>query len=144
MTTASNPSGSGSPVSISTNAPVSRSSGVVSLAPAVSAARTAIPSIAAESNGGEERRAQIAAAVTRPTQLSTGTVTASRRGGQPAAAQHSRHADCALAAGTSWRKGLVPLAIREDLDGLARGQAIGVLGHDHVAVGRGEDRQQRR
>jgi hypothetical protein len=49
MTTASKPSGSGSPVSTVAKSPGASSSGVVGLAPTVVAARTAIPSIAAAS-----------------------------------------------------------------------------------------------
>ncbi len=118
MTTASNPSGIGSPVSSTTNASASSSTGVVSLAPTVSDARTAIPSIAAESNGGEERTAQIGSAVTRPIARSSASPTVSSRAGQPVAAQHARHADCALPSGTSRRNGVVRLAIREHLDWL--------------------------
>ncbi len=67
MTTASKPSGSGSPVSTTTYAAGSRKTGAVSLAPTVSAARTAMPSIAAASKDGEERVAHTGSAVTRPT-----------------------------------------------------------------------------
>src|SRR3954467_3158308 len=66
MTTASRPSGSGSPVSTTTNAPLSRKTGVLSLAPTVSAARSAMPSIAEASNDGEDRCAPTGAAGTRP------------------------------------------------------------------------------
>ena len=52
---------------------------MLSLAPSVSAARTAIPSIAAVSNGGEERAAQIGSAVTRPTASSSATTIAGTR-----------------------------------------------------------------
>ena len=53
-------------MSTTANEPGSSRSGLLSLAPTVSAARTAIPSIAAQSNGGDERSAQIGSAVTRP------------------------------------------------------------------------------
>ena len=95
----------GSPVSTISNDPDSRWTGVVSLAPIVSAARTAIPSIAAASKGGEEVRAQTGSAVTRPTAWSSGSRTMSTRSGQPAAAQASSHAASASAAGRSWMKG---------------------------------------
>ena len=49
---------------------------MVSLAPTVSAARTAMPSIAAASKGGEEVRAQTGSAVTRPTASSRRSRTA--------------------------------------------------------------------
>ena len=67
MTTASKSSGSGSPVSTTANVPGSRKTGVLSLAPTVSAARTAMPSMADASNEGEDRVAHTGAAVTRPT-----------------------------------------------------------------------------
>jgi hypothetical protein len=75
--------------------------GVVSAAPTVSAARTAIPSMPAASNAGEERRAHTGSAVTRPTASVTGTRTLSTRRGHPAAAHASRHASSACSAGTS-------------------------------------------
>ena len=79
---------------------------MVSAAPTVSAARTAMPSIAAESNAGEDRSAHTGSAVTRPTASPTGSSTASTRGGQPAAAHASRHARRACSAGTSDTNGL--------------------------------------
>ena len=63
---------------------------MVSLARTVSAARTAIPSMPAASNGGEDRTAQTGAAVTSPAASVTGTVTAGSRSGQPAARIASR------------------------------------------------------
>ena len=66
-----------------------------------------MPSIAAESNAGEDRRAHTDSAVTRPTASPTGSTTASTRGGQPAAAHASRHARRACSAGMSDTKGLV-------------------------------------
>jgi hypothetical protein len=99
--------------------------------------------MAAASNGGEERRAQIGLAVTRPIEACTDSVMVSVRCGHPAAARHSRHARNALASGTSRKNGVVRLAIQDNLDGLAGGQAVGILGHDHEAVGGREDRQQR-
>ena len=57
---------------------------MVSLAPRVSAARTAIPSMAAASNGGEERVAHTGPAVTRPAASASGIRTAGSRAGQPA------------------------------------------------------------
>ena len=80
---------------------------VVSLASTVSAARTAIPSIPAASNGGDDRTAQTGAAVTRPAASVTGTVTEGSRAGQPAARIASRHASRACAAGTSLMNGLL-------------------------------------
>ena len=71
MTTASKSPGIGSPVSTTSKAPAARRTGLVSLAPTVSAARTAMPSIAAASNGGEEVCAQTGSAVTRPTASSS-------------------------------------------------------------------------
>jgi hypothetical protein len=59
-------------VSTISYAPDSSRTGVVSLAPTVSAACTAIPSIAAASKGGEEVRAQTGLAVTLPTAWSSG------------------------------------------------------------------------
>ena len=75
-------------MSTTTKSPGAMSSGVLSFAPTVWEALTAIPSIAAESNGGEDRVAQIGSAVTRPMQSPTGTTTVSTRAGQPAASQH--------------------------------------------------------
>ena len=84
MTTASKPSGSGSPVS--THDVVRRGRA----APACSrsrrrsrAARTAMPSIADASNDGDERVAHTGAAVTRPTASCRPRRTASTRAGQP-------------------------------------------------------------
>src|SRR6201996_2218244 len=120
------------------------SSGAVSMAPRVSAARSAIPSIAAESNGGDDRVAQIGAAVTRPTAWSSATVTAGRREGHPLSARQRAHSARARARGTSRRNGVVRSAIAKHLDELSGRQAVGVLGDDDIAVGGGEDRQQRR
>ena len=92
---------------MSTTAKSSSSTGVVSAAPTVSAARTAMPSMAAESNAGDDRRAHTDSAVTRPTASPTGSSTASTRGGQPAAAHASRHARRACSAGMSDTNGLV-------------------------------------
>ena len=64
----------------------------VSLGPTVAAATTAMPSIAAESKAGEDRRAHTASAVTRPTASPTGTRTAGTRSGHPAAAQAAAQA----------------------------------------------------
>ena len=91
---------------MSTTAKSSSSTGVVSAAPTVSAARTAMPSIAAESNAGDDRSAHTDSAVTRPTASPTGSSTASTRGGQPAAAHASRHARRACSAGMSETNGL--------------------------------------
>src|SRR5215210_5446642 len=109
MTTASKPSGSGSPVSSTTYAPGPRCTGVLSDAPTVSAARTAIPSMADASNDGDERVAHTGSAVTRPTASASPSRTVSTRGGQPAAAQAARQAASASAAGTSWMKGVVAI-----------------------------------
>ena len=78
---------------------------MLSLAPTVSAARTAMPSMAEASKDGDERVAQTGSAVTRPTASCSPTRTASTRGGQPAAAHASRQAASAWAAGTSWMNG---------------------------------------
>ena len=67
MTTASKSPGTGSPVSTISKAPAASVTGLVSLAPTVSAACTAMPSMAAASKGGEEVCAQTGSAVTRPT-----------------------------------------------------------------------------
>src|SRR3954464_7851716 len=107
MTTASKPSGSGSPVSTTTYASAASQTGVLSLAPTVSAARTATPSIAEASNDGDERVAHTGAAVTRPTASWSPSRTASTRSGQAAAVHAARQAARASAAGTSWMKGVV-------------------------------------
>src|SRR3954447_4815557 len=109
MTTASKPSGSGSPVSTTSYAPASRYTGVLSLAPTVSAARTAIPSIAEASNDGDDRAAHTGSAVTRPSASASASATTSTRSGQPAASHAARHAARAAAAGTSWMKGVVAI-----------------------------------
>jgi hypothetical protein len=106
MITASYPGGIGSPVSTTANAAPASTIGRVSEAPTVSSARTAIPSMAAESNAGEERAAHTGPAVTLPTASATGRRTASTRAGQPAAARASRQATRASAAGTSEMYGL--------------------------------------
>src|SRR5215210_8869285 len=105
MTTASKSPGTGSPVSTISNEPASSRTGLVSLAPIVSAECTAMPSIAAASNGGDDRVAQMGSAVTRPTAWSSGSRTSSSRSGQPAAAHASSHAASASAAGRSWMNG---------------------------------------
>src|ERR1700740_2500912 len=119
------------------------SSGAVSLAPRVAAARSAIPSIAAESNGGDDRVAQIGAAVTRPTAWSSATVTAGTHGGHPLSLRQRAHSSSARARGTSRRNGVVRSAIAEYLDGLPGRQPVRVLGDDDVAVGSREHRQER-
>jgi hypothetical protein len=91
---------------VSTTAKSVSRTGVVSAAPTVSSARTAIPSIPDESNAGEERRAHTGSAVTRPTASPTGTRTVATLAGQPAAARDSRHAVWAASVGTSDTKGL--------------------------------------
>ena len=58
--------------------------GVLSLAPIVSAARTAMPSIAEASNDGDDRVAHTGSAVTRPTASCRPTRCVSTRAGQPA------------------------------------------------------------
>src|SRR3954466_2418680 len=107
MTTASKPSGSASPVSTTTYALGSRCTGVLSLAPTVSAARTAIPSIAAASKDGDDRAAHTGAAVTRPTAAARSSRTGSTRSGHPAASHAARQVARAAAAGTSWMNGVV-------------------------------------
>src|SRR3954469_25289936 len=107
MTTPSKPSGSGSPVSTTTYAPGSTKTGVLSDAPTVSAARTAMPSIADASNDGDERVAHTGSAVTRPSASASARRTAGRRSGQAAVAQAALQAASASAAGTSWMKGVV-------------------------------------
>ena len=82
---------------------------MLSLAPTVSAARTAMPSIADASNDGDDRVAQTGSAVTRPTASWSPRRTGSTRSGQPAAAQAARQAASASAAGTSWMKGVVAM-----------------------------------
>jgi hypothetical protein len=109
MTTASKPSGSGSPVSMTTYRPGSISTGVLSLAPIVSAARTAMPSIADASNEGDERVAQIGSAVTRPTASWSPIRTAATRLGHPAAAHAELQPASASAAGTSRMNGVVAI-----------------------------------
>src|SRR5580700_4550273 len=142
MTTASQPGGIGSPVSTTSKAPGARYAGVVSLAPSVSAARTAMPSIPAASNGGEDRTAHTGAAVTSPADSVTGTVITGSRSGQPAASRAARQAARACAAGTSVRNGLSGI---QDHVHLAARVEPGSLVRDHdIAVGRGQDRQQRR
>ena len=79
---------------------------MVSLAPRVSAARTAMPSMPAASNGGDERIAHTGPAVTSPAASVTGTRDAGSRAGQPAASRASRQAASARAAGTSRMNGL--------------------------------------
>jgi hypothetical protein len=71
--------------------------GLSSLAPVVAAARTAMPSMAEASKGGDERAAHTLCAVTRPAQLATGTSTASSRFGQAAFAQAEYQASSAWA-----------------------------------------------
>ena len=68
-----------------------------------------MPSIAAASNGGDERAAQTGSASTRPTASSSGIRTASTLAGQPAAAHASSQAASASAAGTSWMNGVARL-----------------------------------
>ncbi len=96
----------GSPVSTTSKEPACSRTGAVSLAPAVSAASTAMPSIAAASKGGEERSAHTGSAVTRPTASSSGRRTTGRRSGHPAAAHARSHASSASAAGMSWMNGV--------------------------------------
>ena len=79
---------------------------MVSLAPRVSAARTAIPSMPAASNGGEDRVAHTGSAVTRPVACASGTRCAGSLAGQPPASRAARQASRARAAGTSRRNGL--------------------------------------
>ena len=85
--------------------PVSSRTGLVSPAPTVSPEWTAMPSMAAASNGGDDRVAHTGSAVTRPTAWSSGSRTTSSRSGQPAAAQASSHEASASAAGWSWMNG---------------------------------------
>src|SRR5215469_11476333 len=107
MTTASRPSGIGSPVSTTSYSSGASQTGVVSEAPSVSAERTAIPSMPDASNGGEDRTAHTGAAVTSPAASVTGTVMEGSRSGQPAAFRASRQAASASAAGTSRMNGLL-------------------------------------
>ena len=101
-----------------------------------------MPSIPAASNGGEDRTAHTGAAVTSPAASATGTVTAGSRSGQPAASRAARQAARACAAGTSLMNGLSGI---QDHVHLAARVEPGRLVWDHdVAVGRGQDRQQRR
>ena len=74
-------------MSTTSKSPTAIRAGRRSVAPLVSAARTAMPSMAEASKGGEERRAQTLCAVTRPAASASGRRTASRRSGQEAFAQ---------------------------------------------------------
>ena len=117
---------------------------MVSAAPTVSAARTAMPSIAAESNAGEDRRAHTGSAVTRPTASPTG----SRDGVDPRRAARrprtrSRHAARACSAGTSDTNGLVGSPVQDDLHLGAAVEAGRRLRDDQVAVRPGQHGQQR-
>src|SRR5215208_8107588 len=141
MTTASKPSGSGSPVSTVAKSPEANSSGVVGVAPTVVTARTAIPSMAAVSYAGEERRAQTASAVTRPIAASSRKRSCGTRAGHPAAEHASSHAASACAAGRSRMNGS---AIERHLDLGVGGKAGRGLVDDDESVGGGEDREQRR
>ena len=85
---------------------------MLSLAPTVSAARTAMPSIADASNEGDERVAHTGPAVTRPTASWSPIRTASTRAGHPAAAHAARQAASASAAGTSRMNGVVAISRR--------------------------------
>ena len=96
-------------MSTTTYRPGSISTGVLSLAPIVSAARTAMPSIADASNEGDERVAHTGSAVTRPTASWSPIRTASTRAGQPAAAHAALQAASASAAGTSRMNGVVAI-----------------------------------
>ena len=117
---------------------------MVSLAPRVSTARTAMPSMPAASNGGDERTAHTGPAVTRPAASCTGTRTAGIRAGQPAAARTSRQACIARATGTSRINGLSAMAssgVDNDVDLGARVEPRGLLGNDDIPVGGGEYRE---
>ncbi len=83
-----------------------RVTGAVWLAPTVSTERTAMPSIPAESNAGEDRRAHTGSAVTRPIASASPSRCAPTLVGQPAATRAARHASSAATAGTSRMKGL--------------------------------------
>src|SRR5579862_2123811 len=96
----------------------------------------------AASNGGDERTAHTGAAVTSPAASVTGTVTAGSRPGQPAASQAARQAARAWAAGTSLMNGLS--GIQDHVHLAARVEPGRLLGDHDVAVGRGQDREQRR
>ena len=101
-----------------------------------------MPSIPAASNGGEDRTAHTGAAVTSPAAPVTGTVAAGSRSGQPAASRTARQAARAWAAGMSLMNGLSGI---QDHVHLAARVKPGRLVWDHnVAVGRRQDRQQRR
>ena len=89
---------------------MSRKTGVLSLAPTVSDARTAMPSMPAASNDGDERVAHTGSAVTLPTASCSPRRTASTRLGHPAASHAARQAASASAAGTSWMNGVVAIA----------------------------------
>ena len=99
-----------------------------------------MPSMAAASNGGDDRVAQTGSAVTRPTAWSSGSRTTSSRSGQPAAAHASSHEASASAAGWSWMNGAARATSGTALpDCAARGKPGGRLGHEEVPVGGGED-----
>ena len=70
-----------------------------------------MPSIAAASNGGEDRVAHTGSAVTRPAASCTRTSTAGSRAGQPDASRALRQASRACAAGTSRMNGLSAMTV---------------------------------
>src|SRR5512132_287289 len=106
------------------------STGVLSLAPIVSAARTAMPSIAEASNDGEDRVAHTGSAVTRPTASCRSARFVSTRAGQPAAPHAVRQAASASAPGMSLMNGVVAIEPRP-----AVGRPLCVQGHGDLGPG---------
>ena len=91
-TTVSASAGIGSPVSIHSNVPAGSRTALPSaaVAPPVSrAARTAMPSIAEQSDRGDGQRATIGSALTRPSASATGTCSAAGPASQPARVSES-------------------------------------------------------
>src|SRR6185312_7255171 len=105
-----------------------------------------MPSIAAASNGGDERTAHTGAAVTSPAASATGTGAAGSRSGHLAASRAARQASSACAAGTSWMNGLLAgLSGIQDYVHFAASIQPGRLLRDHdVAIGLRQHGQQRR
>ena len=92
ITTVSAPAGIGSPVSIHSNVPAGSRTAPPSAAVAAAvspAARTAMPSIAEQSDRGDGHRATIGSALTRPSASATGTCSAAVPAFQPARVSES-------------------------------------------------------
>ena len=96
ITTVSAPAGIGSPVSIHSNVPAGSRTALppvaaASAVPATAspAARTAMPSMAEQSDRGDGHRATIGPALTRPSASATGTCSAAGLASQPARVSES-------------------------------------------------------